>query len=154
MEEIVERARRRVQAHPQFHRVNISISREGRCETWFDQKKIERALVNLLLNACEVAPPDSAKIEVRLREEKARVEIRIADNGPGIPAAIRDRLFQPFVSYGKQNGIGLGLAIGQKILQDHGGDASLESTEPGRTVFKLILPIIVSEDGNSGTGSR
>ena len=106
--------------------------------------------MNILLNACEVAPPDSPKIEVRLREEKARVEIRIADNGPGIPAAIRDRLFQPFVSYGKQNGIGLGLAIGQKILQDHGGDASLESTEPGRTVFKLILPVIVSEDNCSG----
>ena len=150
LEQTAERARRTVQAHPQFHRVNIAIGCEGRCETWFDQKKMERALVNFLLNACEVAPRDSAKIEINLREEKARVEIRIADNGPGIPPAIRDKLFQPFVSYGKQNGIGLGLAIGQKILQDHGGDVSLESTEPGKTVFKLTLPILVSEDGNSG----
>src|SRR5437899_6597586 len=45
LQETVERARRTVQAHPQFHRVNIRVCSEGRCETWFDQKKIERALV-------------------------------------------------------------------------------------------------------------
>ena len=149
LEETVERARRTVQTHPRFHRVDISIRSNGPCETWFDQKKIERALVNLLLNACEVAPRDSGKVEISLQQEKDRVEIRIADNGPGIPAPIRDRLFQPFVSYGKQNGIGLGLAIGQKIFQDHGGNAALESTKPGRTVFKLTLPILISEDGVS-----
>jgi signal transduction histidine kinase len=147
VEDSVERARRTVQAHPDFHRVNISIHREGRCETWFDHKKVERALVNLLLNACQFAPRDSGKIQIDLSEENNRVEIRIADNGPGIPDPIRDKLFRPFVSYGKQNGIGLGLAIGQKIFQDHGGDACLESTEPGRTVFKLSLPILISEDG-------
>ena len=149
LEETVERARRTVQTHPRFHRVDISIRSNGPCETWFDQKKIERALVNLLFNACEVAPRDSGKVEISLQQEKDRVEIRIADNGPGIPAPIRDRLFQPFVSYGKQNGIGLGLAIGQKIFQDHGGNAALESTKPGRTVFKLTLPILISEDGVS-----
>ncbi len=146
VEESVERARRTVQAHPDFHRVNISISREGPCETWFDHRKVERALVNLLLNACEFAPRGSGKIQIDLHEEKDRVEIRIADNGPGIPEPIRHKLFRPFVSYGKQNGIGLGLAIGQKIFQDHGGDACLESSEPGRTVFKLSLPILISED--------
>ena len=99
------------------------------------------------MNACEFAPRDSGKIQIDLSEENNRVEIRIADNGPGIPEPIRDKLFRPFVSYGKQNGIGLGLAIGQKIFQDHGGDACLESTEPGRTVFKVSLPILISEDG-------
>ena len=147
VEESVERARRTVQAHPAFQRVDISVHREGRCETWFDHLKVERALTNLLLNACEFAPRDSGKIQIDLSEENNRVEIRIADNGPGIPEPIRDKLFRPFVSYGKQNGIGLGLAIGQKIFQDHGGDACLESTEPGRTVFKVSLPIMVSEDG-------
>ena len=146
IEESVERARRTVQAHPDFQRVNISVHREGRCETWFDHKKVERALVNLLLNACQFAPRDSGRIQIDLHEEKDRVEIRIADNGPGIPDPIRDKLFRPFVSYGKQNGIGLGLAIGQKIFQDHGGDACLESSEPGRTVFKLILPIELATD--------
>jgi signal transduction histidine kinase len=146
VEDAVERARHTVQAHPEFHRANIQISREGQCETWFDQRKVERALVNLLRNACEFIPADSGRVEVNLREGNDRVEIRIVDNGPGVPEQIRQKLFQPFVSYGKQNGIGLGLAIGQKIFQDHGGDACLESSMPGRTVFRLTLPILVSED--------
>src|SRR5207253_3638829 len=63
VEESVERARRTVQAHPAFQRVDISVHREGRCETWFDHLKVERALTNLLLNACEFAPRDSGKIQ-------------------------------------------------------------------------------------------
>jgi len=144
VEETVKRARQTVQAHPEFHSTNIRVVREGRCETWFDQRKVERALVNMIRNACEFVPKDSGKVEVDLREVKHNVEIRIVDNGPGVAEPIRNKLFQPFVSYGKQSGVGLGLAIGQKIFQDHGGDVCLESTEPGRTVFKLTLPILVS----------
>ncbi|HXM93287.1 MAG TPA: HAMP domain-containing sensor histidine kinase [Candidatus Dormibacteraeota bacterium] len=147
VEETLQRAIHTVRARPEFHRVNISVSCEGRCQTWFDQKKVERVFTNLLLNACEAVPSESGKVEVSLRESKDGVEIRFVDNGPGVPAPIREKLFQPFVSYGKQNGIGLGLTISQKIFQVHGGDACLESTGAGRTVFKLTLPIFVSEDG-------
>ncbi|HEY2380804.1 MAG TPA: HAMP domain-containing sensor histidine kinase [Terriglobia bacterium] len=142
-----DRARQTVQAHPEFHEMNIRVVSEGRCETWFDQRKVERALTNMIRNACEFVPPDCGLVEVRLREERDTIAIRVIDNGPGVAEPIRQKLFQPFVSYGKQNGVGLGLAIGQKIFQDHGGDASLESTEPGKTVFKLTLPILVSGDG-------
>jgi signal transduction histidine kinase len=142
VEETVMDAVHTVHAHPDFHHSNISISCEGRCETWFDQRKIERAMVNLLRNACEVASPESGQVEVRLRETRHHVEIRVLDNGPGVPPAVRDKLFQPFVSFGKQNGVGLGLAIVQKIFEDHGGDARLESSEAGRTVFRLTLPIV------------
>jgi signal transduction histidine kinase len=144
VEKTVDRAVHTVRAHPEYQRMDISIVREGRCETWFDQKKVERAIVNLLLNACEFAPPKIGRVEVNLRETRDRIEIRVVDNGPGVPIPIREKLFEPFVSYGKQNGVGLGLAIGQKIFQDHGGDACLESTEHGKTVFRLTLPIIVS----------
>jgi signal transduction histidine kinase len=147
VETTLEHAIHTVRARPEFHRMDISVLREGRCETWFDQKKVERVFANLLLNACEAVPPQSGKIEVNLREGKDVVEIRIVDNGPGVAEPIRRRLFQPFTSYGKQNGIGLGLTISQKIFQDHGGDVSLESTEMGRTVFKLTLPILVSGNG-------
>jgi signal transduction histidine kinase len=85
--------------------------------------------------------PASGRIEVCLREIARRLEIRVIDNGPGVPSVIRDRLFQPFVSYGKQDGTGLGLSIAQKIFQDHGGDVVLESSTCGRTVFKLTLPL-------------
>jgi signal transduction histidine kinase len=147
IEATLERAVHTVRARPEFHRLNISVLREGRCETWFDQKKVERVLANLLVNACEAVSPESGRIDVKLREGKDGVEIRIMDNGPGVAEGIRGRLFQPFTSYGKQNGIGLGLTISQKIIQDHGGEVCLESTEVGRTVFKLTLPILISGDG-------
>jgi len=147
VEDSVERAIHTVRARPEFQSVSISVGREGRCETWFDHRKVERVFANMLLNACEVVPVESGKVEIRLRESKEGVEIRIADNGPGVAEPIRAKLFQPFTSYGKRNGIGLGLAISHKILRDHGGTASLESTETGRTVFKLVLPIPVSGDG-------
>ena len=147
VEDAMERAIHTVRARPEFQWVSISVQREGRCETWFDQKKVERVFANVLLNACEVVPEQSGKVEVNLRESKDGVEIRIADNGPGVAEPIRANLFQPFTSYGKRNGIGLGLAISQKIFRDHGGSACLESTEAGKTVFKLILPVLVSGDG-------
>jgi len=146
VEDAVERAIHTVRARPEFQGVNISVCREGRCETWFDHKKVERVFANMLLNACEVVPLESGKIEVKLRECESGVEIRIADNGPGVAEPIRAKLFQPFTSFGKRNGIGLGLAISQKIICDHGGSASLESTGAGKTVFKLVLPIPVSGD--------
>ena len=146
VEDTLERAIHIVRARSEFQRVNISVVREGQCETWFDQKKVERVFANLLLNACEAVSPESGKVEVSLREEKDGIGIRITDNGPGVAQAIREKLFQPFSSFGKQSGIGLGLTISRKILQDHGGDVCLESTEAGRTIFKLKLPVLVSED--------
>jgi signal transduction histidine kinase len=146
VEHAVERAIHTVRARPEFQGVSISVGREGRCETWFDHKKVERVFANMLLNACEVVAVETGKIEVKLRESKEGIEIRIADNGPGIAEPIRQKLFQPFTSYGKRNGIGLGLTICHKIFRDHGGSACLESTEAGKTVFKLVLPTVVSED--------
>jgi signal transduction histidine kinase len=146
VEEAMERAIHTVRARAGFHDVPIDVRREGRCETWFDRKKVERVFSNMLLNACEAVSPDTGKIQVELSEGREGVEIRIADNGPGVAESIRGKLFQPFTSYGKQNGIGLGLAISQKIIRDHGGTTCLESSEAGRTVFRLTLPILVSPE--------
>jgi nitrogen-specific signal transduction histidine kinase len=86
-------------------------------------------------------------VDIDLREGKDDLEVRISDNGPGVAEPVRQRLFQPFTSYGKQNGIGLGLTISQKIMQDHGGAIALETSETGRTVFRLTLPLRVAGDG-------
>jgi signal transduction histidine kinase len=69
------------------------------------------------------------------------LEIRIEDNGPGIADAVRDRLFEPFVSHGKENGTGMGLTVVQKILQDHGGDVVVEKTSVAGTTFRIIIPL-------------
>jgi signal transduction histidine kinase len=106
---------------------------------WFDQRKLERALYNLLLNACEAAPPLGGTVEITAAEVAGSITISVADDGPGIAESIRERLFHPFVSYGKENGTGLGLAVVQKIVQDHGGEIVVERTQ-GRTVFRIVLP--------------
>ena len=131
-----------IKGRPEFHQVRMEVVHKGRAEGWFDRKKLERALYNLLLNACEAMPGNSGEITVALQETEQGVEILVSDNGRGIPEAIRDRLFQPFVSYGKENGTGLGLTVVQKIIQDHGGDVAVEKTSPEGTVFKLILPLM------------
>ncbi len=137
----VERAVQGVKAHPEFQRIRIRIAAEGSTEGWFDFKKLERALLNLLLNACEVVPAESGKIDIELRRKGENLEIRIADNGPGIADAVRDRLFEPFVSHGKENGTGMGLTVVQKILQDHGGDVGVEQTSASGTTFRVSVPL-------------
>jgi len=137
----VDRAVQGVKAHPEFQRIRIRISADGLTEGWFDFKKVERALLNLLLNACEVVPPESGKIDIELKRKGESLEIRIEDNGPGIAEAVRDRLFEPFVSYGKENGTGMGLTVVQKILQDHGGDVTVERTSDSGTTFRVNIPL-------------
>ena len=137
----VDRAVQGVKAHPEFQHIRIRISGEGSTEGWFDFKKLERALLNLLLNACEVVPAESGKIDIGLRRKGESLEIRIEDNGPGIADAVRDRLFEPFVSHGKENGTGMGLTVVQKILQDHGGDVAVEQTSASGTTFRVNIPL-------------
>ena len=117
---------------------------------WFDGRKLERVIYNLLLNACEAVARNSGKIEVKTAAIPGGVEIRVADSGRGIPEPIRDRLFQPFVSYGKENGTGLGLTVVQKIVQDHGGDVTVEKTSGEGTIFKLVLPLTSAADHSDG----
>jgi signal transduction histidine kinase len=142
----VTRAVHSVRSHPEFHDVNIQVSSEGASEGWFDFKKLERALQNLLLNACEAVPRDRGEIKVHLRSIDNALRMRISDNGPGIADAVRNNLFEPFVSYGKENGTGMGLTVVQKIVQDHGGDIVVEETSSAGTTFMINLPLNTSPE--------
>jgi len=142
----IERAIQVVRTRSEFGRVQIALSCEGSGEGWFDAKKIERVFYNLVLNACEAILPAAGKVEISVRETRDHFQIRVADSGPGIPGQIRDKLFQPFISFGKENGTGLGLTVVQKILQDHGGEIVVERTSAESTVFRIILPIQRSPD--------
>ena len=144
--EVIQRAAQAVRLHPRHHARSIDVVCSGPVTGWFDGRKLERALYNLLLNACEAAPSLSGKVEVTAAEIGGALTISVADNGPGIADSIRDRLFHPFVSYGKENGTGLGLAVVQKIVQDHGGEVFVERTAEGTTIFRLILPGRVAEN--------
>jgi signal transduction histidine kinase len=138
--ETIQRAVLAVRLHPRHHNRSIDVLCGTQVSGWFDQRKLERALYNLLLNACEAAPPVGGTVEVTAAAVADSITISVADNGPGIAESIRDRLFHPFVSYGKENGTGLGLAVVQKIVQDHGGEIFVERTVQGKTVFQVVLP--------------
>jgi signal transduction histidine kinase len=142
----VNRAIQSVKAHPEFQPIAIRVNYEGTTEGQFDFKKLERALQNLLLNACEAIGQKSGQISIDLRRMGDGLEIRISDNGPGIAEAVQGRLFEPFVSYGKENGTGMGLTVVQKILQDHGGDVVVEQTSSAGTTFKVNLPLNSSSE--------
>ena len=151
----VDRAVQAVRAHPEFHQVHMSVSCRGNSAGWFDPKKLERVLYNLLRNACEVVPRDSGRIEVQLQDNSQGVEIRVTDNGPGIPDSIRNRLFEPFVTSGKENGSGMGLAVAEKIIQDHGGEICVGQTSEAGTVIRLTIPLALpSEQTSSRVGQQ
>lgn len=129
-----------VRSNPEFHDTRVEIRQQGSCEGWFDHRKLERVFFNLALNACEAMPSRSGRIAIELDDDASRIDIRVSDSGRGIPEPIRNTLFEPFVSQGKENGTGLGLTVVQKIIQDHGGDIEIERTSMEGTVFHIILP--------------
>jgi signal transduction histidine kinase len=150
VKESVDRVVQAVRSHPRFHPVWIAVRQEGNCDGWFDSKKLERALYNLLLNACEATSGENGRITVELSQVAGGLQVRISDNGRGVPESIRGKLFEPFVSSGKENGTGLGLTVVQKIIQDHGGDIVVENTSDVGTIFRLTLPLSSSSAGANG----
>lgn len=136
----VEHAAHAVRSNPEFHNATVEIRQSGAAEGWFDHRKLERVFFNLILNACEAMPGRAGHIDIDLDDKGPRVEIRVRDNGRGIPQSIRETLFEPFVSQGKENGTGLGLTVVQKIVQDHGGEIAIEDTSAEGTTFHITLP--------------
>lgn len=108
--------------------------------------ELNQIWANVIDNALD-AIPESGRVEVLAGREHRRVVVRIADNGPGIPEQIRDRIFDPFFTTKPVGqGTGLGLDIVRRLVRHNDGDISVDS-HPGRTEFRVALPI-----DESGTG--
>jgi signal transduction histidine kinase len=127
------------------HGVRLVSKVGARARVLADPEQLNRILVNLLRNAREaiVAKPGGdghGRIDITFERREASSLVRIADNGPGVPERVRERLFQPFSGTTRQGGAGLGLAISRELAQGHGGDLVLASTGPEGTVFELTLP--------------
>lgn len=140
LDQIAHRAVEAVISRPELRNRKIMINKSGEMTGVFDPKKIERALFNLVLNACEATVNWQGEIQVDIASKSDLFEIRVIDNGRGIPATIQGSLFDPFVSSGKPNGTGMGLAIVNKIIHDHEGIVIVEQTSGSGTIFLIKLP--------------
>jgi two-component system sensor histidine kinase HydH len=105
----------------------------------FDAELMERVLFNLILNAAQASSPGGA-VTVKMRAAAGTAEISVIDRGSGIDARNLGAIFNPFFTT-KPQGVGLGLAIVSKIVDEHGGKIAVES-EPGKgSVFQVLLPM-------------
>jgi signal transduction histidine kinase len=100
--------------------------------------RMKSVFLNLIVNALE-AMPGFGLLRIAAREECDRVMIEIEDTGPGIPAEIRNRLFEPFITLGKRDGLGLGLMLSRRTIEDHGGELRAEAAAGARFVISLPL---------------
>jgi signal transduction histidine kinase len=119
--------------------VTVSLSIPAEIELPLERSRMERAFVNLVANALE-AMPEGGAVTISAALDNASAVVEVQDNGPGIAPEIKSQLFQPFVTGGKRNGLGLGLALTRQTVLEHGGDMWVES-EPGRGArFSIRLP--------------
>jgi signal transduction histidine kinase len=105
----------------------------------FDETRVARAVQNLARNAVEAMGEKGGQLTLYARMDGDDLLIGVSDTGPGIPEEIQGRMFQSFVTAGKQGGTGLGLAIVKKIVQEHKGTVEVRSSPQGAT-FELRLP--------------
>jgi two-component system, NtrC family, sensor histidine kinase HydH len=111
-----------------------------------DESLCEQAFLNLVQNAYEAMqgedPGGTLRVEVQptLQNGREGVELRLADTGPGVPDALREEIFNPFVTT-KKTGVGLGLSIVSKIVDGHHGTIHVENTPGGGAVFTLFFPL-------------
>ena len=143
MATLLERAIDHVRKHPDAASVSL-VARYGFPGTTLavvDAQQIERAVYNLLLNACQSRSPSPAAIHVTatLEVQDDHIVLEVTDDGAGVPDDIRSSLFQPFVSQGKQKGSGLGLTLAHCIAAEHGGYLVLVSSRPGETIFRMSI---------------
>jgi signal transduction histidine kinase len=111
--------------------------------------ELNQIWANLIDNALD-AVPDSGRVEVLASREGRRVMVRVVDNGSGIPAQIRERIFDPFFSTKPMGqGTGLGLDIARRLVRHNEGEISVQS-QPGRTEFRVLLPL-AETDGTAVT---
>ena len=129
-------------AHIGWHSNGLGTSAELRVRA--DREKLQQILVNLLANAVKFSPP-GGRIDVTHQPIGARVEIRVIDDGDGIPADQQKRIFEPFVQLDtgltrRHSGTGLGLAMSRELALGMGGELRVESVPGQGSTFTLTLP--------------
>jgi signal transduction histidine kinase len=120
--------------------VSVQVDVPERIELPLERARMERVFLNLIDNALD-AMPGGGSIHISAETYETAVVVSVEDSGPGISPQVRPRLFQPFATSGKKNGVGLGLALSQQCVLDHGGILWADATTKTGARFMLKLPL-------------
>jgi signal transduction histidine kinase len=145
MTALVNRAVSLVRTHPDAELVTVRVESKADVTAAIDTRQMERAIYNLLLNGCQSARQSSGRREVTVavNSDETTASVTITDTGLGVPEGIRENLFDPFVSLGKQKGTGLGLTLASSVAREHDGSVEVVSSRPGEAVFRLTVSRVV-----------
>jgi len=127
----------RPKAEHQHVEIELDLPEQPLAEILLDPVRFEQVLLNLVINALDVLP-SGGKITLAAECAGSSLHLDVADTGSGIPDNIRSRIFDPYFTT-KSGGSGMGLAVCDKIIRQHGGELDLE-TSPSGTVFRIALP--------------
>jgi signal transduction histidine kinase len=144
--EIVQGARDLTAQSADVEPVSIAIDIPAHVEVSVDRDRMERVFMNLLHNSLE-AMPDGGTLRVTSRQDATTVTVQVEDSGPGIPEKAWPTLFQPFASFGKKNGLGLGLALSRQTVLDYAGDLWADREMKSGARFFVRLPKAQSASG-------
>ncbi len=140
LRDIVTAANQAYAAIEESQSVAVEIDIDESQEVGMQRFRMERVFLNLIGNALE-AMTGGGTLRIAAKPDGAFLLVIVEDTGPGISSEIRDSLFQPFVSFGKSNGLGLGLSFSRQTLLDHGGDLSLDPTGGSGARFVMKIPL-------------
>ena len=145
MTALVNRAVSLVRTHPDAELVTVRVESKADVTAEIDTRQLERAIYNLLLNGCQSARQSSGRREVTVAvsSNETTASVTITDTGLGVAEGIRENLFDPFVSLGKQKGTGLGLTLASSVAREHDGSVEVVSSRPGEAVFRLTVSRVV-----------
>lgn len=133
------------EAQAQEENIGLRVAPAAAPIAHFDEEAVQRAVVNLIRNAIQAA---NERVEVSSHVSDHVLEIKVEDDGPGVPEEVREKIFAPFFTT-KQKGTGLGLALVQQTALAHRGAIRVETTEGGGARFVLRLPQAVSPSGTA-----
>ena len=151
MEALVDQAYETFREEARRRDIDFSREFQGGPIIESDGDRVLQIVVNLLSNAFR-ATPDGGRIALHLEQTGALVRVGVEDTGPGIPLAVQERLFRPFVS--QSGGTGLGLAIAKELSAALGGRIELDSQVGRGSRFELVLPVGSAVQPASAVGSR
>ena len=147
---VIKEAQRVLQLNPSARHIQFKTAVDSKLKVLAEHQRLVQVFVNLLSNAvdaCTSEAPEQGHVSLTAKTYRDRVEVRVTDNGHGIPPAIADKVLEPFFTTKPPGlGTGLGLALAYSIVQDYEGSLSLQARRGKVTGTEVVLRLIRATD--------